>query len=235
MSLLVERARAAFTGASPLESLFDQDTIALLGLTPGEVKVIAALILTKGRKAAAQELAAENGVSAHRFVTTIDSLLAKELVAYDPAGDVTFEPAERVLRVQHPGEVEAPEGEAPGVKLVLQPLTSRVIAIARSQQNQAAALGRVFQFVFGRVPKGKDFALLGLMAKELGVEKSALLMLEQATNPSQTLLHDLVAMARARAKGFRPADAPDENQQRRFQAMLSARAREQRKSLGLEE
>lgn len=219
---LVDDARKAYRGEE-LGSILHEDTAILLGLTPGELKAFAALLLLEGDLQDAQLLAARNGIANQRFDALLQSLVARQLIELNE-GKVSFAPAEQTLRGLRADEVAFEEGEEPSTKLVLQPLRVRVVALARQLENPAASLGLVYQLVFGAVPQGKEWGLLGIIAKALGRDKAALLLLENATNPSPTLLHDLVGMAKARAKGFRPADAPNETEQARYMLALHRRA-----------
>lgn len=228
---LVDDARKAFAGRTLVEVLHE-DTVLLLGLTPGEVKVFAALLLADGDMERASGYAMLNGVGHNRFEPLLQSLVARQLIELSD-GKVSFAPAETTLRGLRADEVAFTEGDEPSTKLVLQPLRVRVVALARQLENPAASLGLVYQLVFGAVPQGKEWALLGLIVKALGRDKAALLLLENATNPSPTLLHDLVGMAKARANGFRPEDAPDVVEQKRFAAALQRRAREIERQLSV--
>ncbi len=160
------------------------------------------------------------------------SLEARELIARDTVDprQWTFDGAERALRMQLPEEVETAEGVPPGppsTKLVLRSLREQVLMLSRSENSVPRGLARVYTFVYGgTTPSGADFGILGMIGRELGLERAALLLLEFAGKQMENPLREILPMARARAVPYRPEGAPDVDEQNRYMAAIAEQARQ---------
>lgn len=217
-----ERFQQAYTERPDFLALVAEETVTAYKLSPPEIKVLcAALLVEDGDIYKALEL---TGLDTDLFKMGLQSLRKKGLATYS-AGKIGVEPMQRTLRVQTPEEVLTLDKlEPPPVKLVPRSLREVVISMARGGKTPAAGLGAVYSFVFGEVPLGRDYGMLGKIANTLGVDKAALLMLERATWAfDQNPLSVLIAMAQARSTEWRPEDAPDVEEQRtEYQAIERA-------------
>jgi hypothetical protein len=213
-----------------LEELMDEDTIATLGITKPEVIVLGALILAGGDGFKAAQIARHKGMKPALVDAAVASLTARELIATDGEGHFTFEGAELRLRTLGEDEAEDLGLLKPGTKLVPRSFREEVLMLARSGRTPAEGVGRAYRRIFGGALGSRDYPVLGLIAKELGRDQAALFFLEHATYQYKHPLNELVGLARARAKGFRPADAPDEQQQRDWFAMIAQQAKMKRTS-----
>lgn len=116
--------------------------------------------------------------------------------------------------------VEDDEDETPEAVIIFRPLSEQVLGLVKSAPNSAAGLARVYQFVFGR--ETKQYPALGKIANELGVRRAALFFLEhclfefEGEEPLKVLLPKALSLAGAvRNGGYRPEEAPTEDEQRR--------------------
>lgn len=212
---LVQRVREAYQERPDLAGLLDDSVVASYGLTPPEVKALAACLLAGDNGvSAACAIAAREGLEAELFDTSLRSLQKRGLLRVD-GGRLDFRGAEERLRVQTPEEVPSKEREAPECRVVLRPLRETVAAMATSEKTPAAGLGRVYSFIFGRQVERKEWGLLGKLANLLGPKEAALFLLEHAHRPfyDKNPLAELFPLAAARAKEWRPEGAPDPEEQ----------------------
>lgn len=209
---LIEQVRKVYQNRPDLMQLVDKSAVDTLGLTMREVKVLAALLVT-GNAREAQEL---SEVKPAPFEQTVAGLIERGLL--EMQGDnLSFEPAMRQLRLQTPTDlerdgVEEVEGEPPSVKMILRPIREQVLWLVRSADTPTRGLARVYAYLYGGAYTKQTFGLLGLFVKELGRDQAALFLLEHAHGQYRNPLMELLPLARARAKGFRPADAPSEEE-----------------------
>lgn len=227
---LVEDVQRAYEADPTIRKLIEPSTIEVLGLTRPEVITLCALLLAGGDARAAAETIQGAGVKEQAMKAAAHSLAERGLITRteDPAR-WTFEGVEAAMRVQTDEEAEDPEHSEvqPSPKLVLRPMRERVIFEVRQGQTPAAGLGRVYTLLYGP-PKSKDYPLLGMMAKELGRDRAALFLLEHCHQQFRNPLAELIGLARAQAAGFRPADAPEVDEQRAYFASIARQAREKK-------
>jgi hypothetical protein len=211
---LLEQLKQAYSDRPDILGLVDESVQDALGLSILELKVIVALLLAEGDYYAAHELLPEMRQNAYN--ATLRSLAARELVAVPvDSNQVKLDGLERALKMQTPDEVEEVEAEAPSVKLKLRPLREQVVLLARSANSPVRGVAKAFVFIFGETYQGKNFwPTIGLYARELGADRAALFFLEHANDALQNPLVELIPLARAEAKGFRPVDVPSEEDER---------------------
>jgi hypothetical protein len=229
---LIEAVQKAYHG-QPLGQLVDNSVIELLGLSSLEVRTLAALLVAGGTLYRAQELVYPEMKRA-AFDATVESLAVRGLIERDP-DTVTFEGAERQLRMQTPDELsedDIPEAAPPPVKVVHRSLYEQVLLAARSA-NGTRGLARAYSLIFGGSFDKRTFGLLGKYVQLLGVEKAALFLLEHAAERYRDPLSELLPLAIARSKGWRPADAPRVEVQDLHAAQLAAATKEKWNRLGL--
>lgn len=212
---LLAEVQKVYANRPDLKQLVDESVIDTLSLSMLEVKVLAALLLAEGSTSKARELLSE--VKPAVFNQTVGSLRERELIDLGEDDSVSFDPAMRQLKMQTPDElerdgVEEVEGEPPSVKLVFRPIREQVLWLVRSADSPTRGLARVYAFLYGGTYTKQTFGLLGLLVKELGRDQAALFLLEHAHGQYKNPLTELLPLARARAKGFRPADAPSEEE-----------------------
>lgn len=220
-SELLEQVKVAYAAQPDLLGLVDESVIDTLGLTGLEVKVLAALLVAEGHVTEAWERIPE--VKREAFDMTVKSLMLREIVKQDPQMPSLVEFDTTQVRMQQAHEVEEVEGEPPSVKLVLVPMRERVIRLVRSADTAARGLARVYTLLYGP-PKGSDWGLLGAMAREMGRDQAALFLLEFAHRQMQYPLNELIPLAKARIRGFRPADAPEVAEQRQYVSAIAEEA-----------
>lgn len=191
-----------------------EHVIETLELTQPEGVLLCCLLLAAGEAQRANALASENGIRERHLPALYNSLTERQLIEQREGG-WSLDGLSRAVQV-----LDAEEEKS--IKLVLRSLRQRVLALARSAPL-AAGLGRVYTFVFGAAPVDAEYAVLGLMGKELGRDAAALFLLEQAHQEAS--LRELLPLARARAARVRPLDAPREEEQRAYQAALAAQTR----------
>lgn len=208
-----------------LADLVDPSTIELLGLTQPEVLVLCALLLAEGRVAEAKELLPE--MKQNLFNQAALSLKERELIQQDEQVGwlVHFDGAVQLLRMQTDEEAQAEQDEdappmAPSPKLVLRPIREQVILLARQK-----GIIPVYISLFGK-PAKDEYGIINLMGKELGREQAVLFLLEHAHQAFRSPAKELLPLARARAKGFRPVDAPEVEAQNDYLAAIAKNARE---------
>lgn len=230
MSSLVEQARVVLSSRPDLAQLLDDSVISHFELTPLEAKVFAALLVEDGNALTASERCIQEGMRAGQINASLQSLEQRELVARSGPSSYSLEPAQQRLRVELPEEPEPGEpGEPPDRKVVLRPLREVVCEMAASARTPAAGLGRVYAFLYGRRPQQRTYGLLGKLASLLGVREGALFLLEHcSTGYAKDPLVELIPLAVARSRGWRPEDAPDEAEQRREREQAESVAWRQR-------
>lgn len=227
-SYLIERAREVLTSRPDLLRVFDESVVTACELTPPEVKVLAACVIAGAEGAdSAIELAGEAGVKRLAAEFAVDSLEKKGLLRLEDR-TIDLAPLARLLRVEVAEEAPKVEGR-PEQQLVFRPLREQVVAIARSDPHPVRGLAAAYCFVFGRSIRGpnsgKIYGALGKIVNALGTDKAALFFLEYATYVfAGEPVYELLPHALQRAKPYRPADAPDEAEQRRELATMADNA-----------
>lgn len=211
---LVQRVREVYKERPELARLLDESVAAVYGLTPPEVKALAAALLAgESGVQAAHAIAEREGLDLELFETSLYSLRKKGLLKIAD-GQFDFTPAQERLRMQTPEEVPSKPREAPDCRVVPRPLREVVMAMASSGRSPAAGLGAVYSFVFGRPVGPKGFGVLGKIANLIGTRDAALMMLSHATHHFDgDPLNALLALATAQSKEWRPEGAPDPEEQ----------------------
>lgn len=207
---IVERARERLADRPDLLQLVDDAVVAQFGLYAAEVKVLAALLLTDGSLLEAAKL---TGTSNAAFQVAFDNLTARGLATVQK-GHVSLEGMQQQLKVETDEEA-AREANIPQPVIVLRSVPEQVAALARSSLNGAAALGRVYAFLFGR--RASNYPLLGRFVKEFGsAGKAGRFLLEHLLDDFQGKepLMALLPLAIAVNRGWRPDDAPDVEEQK---------------------
>lgn len=172
---IVERVRERYTEHPDLAQLFDDSVVSFFDLTPPEVKVLAALLLSDGDDEQARPL---TELAPRAFNLTVASLADKGLVAA-VEGRLSLEPAQRRLRMEWADEVPWwKDHTAPPRKVVFRPIREQVAVLARSGQSPAAGLAAVYAWLYGRRLARKDFGVLGKLANQLGTVRAGLFLLE---------------------------------------------------------
>lgn len=211
---IVQRVREVYKEHPDLIRLIDNSVAAVYGLTPPEIKVLAAALLAgEGGVPAAHAIAAKEGVDPELFETSFYSLSKKKLLNVAD-GQFDFSPTQERLRMLLPDEVFSHPGDAPDCRVVPRSLRDVVLAMAFSERSPVAGLGAVYSFVFGLPVEPKGYGVLGKLAKLIGTKEAALLMLAHATyHFDSDPLHALLALAISRSKERRPENAPDPEEQ----------------------
>ena len=221
VAYLVEGITAAYQEHFDILSLISPQTVETLGLTQFEAEVLLALVFAEGNDIRAQSIL--HGVNPERFNQAIGTLLRKRLIRLQHEGhDALFslEPLVERLRL---ADIEE------STKLVLRPLSQHLRLMARSAPTPIRGLARVYTTIFGREVQQREWAVLGLYVKELGLDAAVLFLLKHATDENlRNPLQELLPLARAQAKGFRPVDAPEEKEQQEFQSLVARQAWGQR-------
>jgi hypothetical protein len=112
----------------------------------------------------------------------------------------------------------------------MRPIRERVIIDARQGNNAQKGLAKVYAELYGPVPQW-GWGILGKIVELLGRDQGALFLLEHSYKEMRSPLHELLPQAVARAKGYRPDDAPDVAEQKRFEAAVYREALRKRGEL----
>ncbi len=200
-----------------LLELISPTTVEALELTSLEAKVLVALLLAGGNRSGAMEYA---GVTTLKFEATVYSLLSRDLVEAAEDG-FTFNGLVRTLRHQDP---EEPSAEESSPKLILRPLVNRMILLARSGSTPIRGLAAVYAYIFGQEPTQRDWGILGLYVRELGLDRAARFFVEHAGDELQAPLQQLLPLARAIAKNITPTDGRRPQEELDMKARLLAQA-----------
>ncbi len=238
---LVEALRAAHQHNPDLVQLVDGGVALALGLSHFERVALAGLLLELDYRKAMER----TGVKPTHFKAAVASLMERgllEITERDGKTAISFEGAARVLRMQTTHEAEQ-EREAladaedreppvgrPQPRLIMRPIRERLLLDARSGSNAQRGLAKVYAQLYGPVPQ-HGWGALGKIANLLGRDQGALFLLEHSYKQMRNPLQELLPLAVARAKGFRPDDAPDVAEQKRFEAAVWAEARRKRGAL----
>jgi hypothetical protein len=234
---LMERVRSAYEAqeTKDLRALISPTTVEALELTSLEARVLVALLIAGGVFHEVRPLvwAPGGGPSSEALVATLTSLQNRGLI--EPVqpynGNYTFEGLVRALRPQDPEEAE----QAASPKLVLRPLRTRMLLLARDAETPIRGLARVYAYIFGAEPTGQDWGILGLYVKELGLDRAVAFFVEHAGDVLEKPLHQLLPLARGIAKNLRPLDGgppPEEDdwRARLFEQALRGRLQMYRRS-----
>jgi hypothetical protein len=234
---LVEAVKVAYQHNPDLARLVGDDVVLALGLSHYERLALAGLLLELSYSKAM----VRTQVRPTLFKAAVASLAERGLIELQDDG-ITFNGAATAMRMQTTAEAAAEEAARadaedreppvgrPKTGLVMRPIRERVIMDARAGKTAPQGLAKVYAQLYGPVPQF-GWGVLGKLANLLGRDQGALFLLEHSYKPMRNPLRELLPQAVARSRGYRPDDAPEVAEQKRFEAAIANAARRKRGEL----